>query len=685
MSSTQLEKQSVWSKPLIEGADGLTLRVLLVGLIYDIVTMYLSLILMFKYSISWQIPLFVFFVAELILMKISRTFQFSAQEWVTFLAVSSTYPFTFVFIITPPSLAPLGWPTLVQYMPSFWRVDLNAPAGAGVLVKDAFMSGGPVAWGVWIPTIAFWSLTVLFLYLMGFFIILPMRRSWIDVERVVVPTVVPTYELIRFAKAEGRPSLWNFAETKWLWFGIIIGIVLTGSNWVSAYTGLNIYLNQVTIPVDAWLGPLLKNTPFNAGPLLVYFIPTTVLWTFAPLDILETAVLGYLVITLLIPTFLAYAGVDPIGQWTGGPGSIDAGPFGRYTGFFRYKLMFSEWYAFGGIVWGVAIWFFFREYKRYLQTIQMALKGEAEEGEPFSWRTSWIGFLIGFLGLIAMMVISGASPISGILAILFIIVFTMYSARFNAELATYLPGNFSMAGMYMNSLMSSVGLWPASTFNADKFTTLATYEILTWTGGQQNTSSGMYSIQWFKIADVTKTKTKTVAISLLIAVLVSTLMAAAFYIMAIHDPSIGGFQGASSKFWGVSYSGKGYWPFGGFPIAITNVVGTKTIEAQFNAPTFAVFGWIGAGALLTIICYYLRTVFPWFFINPIAFTIVSRSDQILPILFAFILKWAALKFGGSKVYEEYFMPFMVGTLVASSIVEFITASVLPIASALGLY
>jgi hypothetical protein len=98
-----------------------------------------------------------------------------------------------------------------------------------------------------------------------------------------------------------------------------------------------------------------------------------------------------------------------------------------------------------------------------------------------------------------------------------------------------------------------------------------------------------------------------------------------------------------------------------------------------------VFGWIGSGALVTVLCYYLRTVFPWFFINPIAFTIVSRSDQILQILLAFILKWVTLEFGGSKVYEEYFMPFMVGTLIGSGLVGFITATVLPIASALGIY
>ncbi|MGC9014355.1 MAG: DUF6785 family protein [Thermoproteota archaeon] len=679
------ELRSIWSRPLIKDAEGLTLRALLLGLAYNILSMYLSLQLMFRYGIGWQIPLFLFFVVELLLTKFSPKIQLSVQEWVTFLAVSSTYAFTFVFIITPPALAPLGWPNLVQYMPSFWGVNLNAPAGVGVSVKDALMSGGPIAWGAWLPAIAFWSLTVFFLYTMGFFLILPLRKSWIDVEKVVVPLVVPTYELIRFAKAEGRPSLWNVLLTKWLWIGIIVGIVLTGSNWFSYYSGLNVYLNQITVPVDAWFGTILKNTPFNAGALTIYFIPTVVLWTFVPLDILETALLSYLVITLIIPTLLAYAGVDPIGAWTGGPGSIDAGPFGRYSGFFRYKLMFSEWYAFGGIVWGVAIWFFFREYKRYAQTIKMALKGESEENEPFSWRTSWAGFLIGFLGLLTMMVISGASPISGLVAIIFIAIFTVYGARFNAELATYLPGNFSMAGMYMNSLLSSIGLWPASTFNSDKFTTLATYEILTWTGGQQNTSSGMFSIQWFKIADVTKTKAKTVAISLFIAVIVSTLLAAPLYIIAIHNPLVGGFQGASRKFWGVSYSGKGYWPFGGFPIAITNVVGTKSIEAQFNAPPLVVFGWIGSGALITVLCYYLRTVFPWFFINPIAFTIVSRSDQILQILLAFILKWVTLKFGGSKIYEEYFMPFMVGALVGSGLVSFITATVLPIASALGIY
>jgi hypothetical protein len=98
-----------------------------------------------------------------------------------------------------------------------------------------------------------------------------------------------------------------------------------------------------------------------------------------------------------------------------------------------------------------------------------------------------------------------------------------------------------------------------------------------------------------------------------------------------------------------------YLPFDGLSTSYTNSAFPITSDI-FLSHTLG-------GALITILIYALRMRFTWFFLNPIgiALSLFSPTWYGFPnLLIALLVRWLVFKIGGSKLWEEKALPFLIG-------------------------
>jgi len=661
------EKQSIWSKPLVSRADGITLRALILSLAVTIFSLWFGTYTTLKLGLGFEIPLFGFLFVEFILSRfLSRQWQLSVPEWVTFTIISSASSATLIFFLIPPIFGPIRYPDVVAYAPQIWMPNLDAEVIPGVTVLSALSRATAFNLSLWITPLLYWSLAVIAYYFMGFFLLLPLRKIWIDQERLAFPNAVPTYELVKYAKGQDRPSFWSFKGAG-LYFavGIVIGLLFQSYQLIQWFGGTAVWAGSIDIDLTPILGSILPNTN------LVFFLylASIPVWIFASLDILGTSLLGWAIIAAVIPYLLYATGIDPV--------FTNKRFYGLYNGAFRWQLMFTEWYAYGGIVFGVVIWVLFQAWRRYRDVIKAAIKGEMETGEAASWRMALFGLLASFLVFVGLMMTAGASIVGAFLATAFLIIITIYYARYFGELSTTPPGNSSYGGFTLKGLGSSMGLWPATSYNKDSYVSMLSFQTFCWTGGQQSNSMAAYSMLNFKTANMTRTDNKTVLLATAIMVVVSIFLVGPIFLDVLHNPSVGGFDLAKGRYWGLNYSGD-FYGLGGFPNFISRYVTTNPTEARYGLDAFSVNSWIAAGTVIVLAMFWLRTVFPWFFLNPLGLAMIVRNDELLAILVAFVVKSVTLKFGGAKAYEEVVVPIAVGTLVGIGLMGFIAGVVLPL-------
>jgi hypothetical protein len=664
------ETKGFWSKPLISGAEGITARALVIGLGITIFDLWFSTYTSLKLGLGFTTPLIVYFLIEFLLGKlVSKKWQLTVPEWVSFVTIASATSAVMIFFLTPPIFGPIKYPELAQYAPAIWTPDLSALVAPGVTVLDAFEKGGVFSLSAWITPLLYWSIAVIAYYMMGFFLLLPLRKTWIDQERLPFPSSTATYELVKFAKAQDRPSLWSMKRGAGLYLaiGILVGLLLQSYQLIQWFGGTAIWAGSI----DLDLTPILGNLFPNVNWAMIIYLSDIPVWLFAPLEILATSILGWVVVAVAIPYLLVTTGIDP----------VFAGPrnYGLYFGAFRWQLMFTEWYAYGGIILGVVLWVAIQNWRRYTEVIRSALKGGVDPTEGISWRTGLIVFVLSFLTYVGLVVTAGASVIGAILSTVFLLLVVVYFARYFGELSTTPPGNVSNGGYLLKGTGQMLGLFPATGYNQDLYVSMLNFQTFGWSGGQNPNSMAGYSLNSYKVGNMTKTDNKTVLISTAIMVVVSIFLVGPFFLWVLQG--VGGFDIAKSMYWGLNYSGD-FFGLGGFPNYISRTIVTGSLESRYALDGLGVSAWILSGSVVVLGMFWLRTIFPWFWLNPLGLAMIVRFDTIASILVALVVKGVTLRFGGAKAYEEVLVPLAVGTLVGMGLMGFIAGVVLPLTTAI---
>jgi len=504
--------------------------------------------------------------------------------------------------------------------------------------------------------------------MMGFFLLLPLRKTWIDEERLPFPSSTATYELVKFAKAQDRPSLWSLKKGAGLYFaiGILVGLILQSYQLIQWFGGTAIWAGSINLDLTPILGSVFPNVNWA----MIIYLSDIPMWLFAPLEILATSIVGWVVVAVAIPYALVTTGIDPVFSSTRN--------YGLYFGAFRWQLMFTEWYAYGGIILGVVLWVVIQNWKRYTEVVKSALKGEPDAGEGVSWRTALIAFALSFLVYVGLIMTAGASIIAAILSTIFLLLVVVYFARYFGELSTTPPGNVSNGGYLLKGTGQMFGLWPSNAYNQDLYVSMLTFQTFGWTGGQNPNSMAGYSMNSYKIGSMTKTDNKTVLISTIIMVVVSIFLVGPFFLWVLHG--VGGFDIAKGMYWGLNYSGD-FFGLGGFPNYISRTIVTGSIESRYSLSSLEVSAWILSGAAVVLGTFWLRTVFPWFWLNPLGLAMIVRFDSIASIFIALVVKGVTLRFGGAKAYEDVLVPLAVGVLVGMGLMGFIAGVVLPLTTA----
>jgi len=508
-------------------------------------------------------------------------------------------------------------------------------------VMYAFWYGGTFDLGAWIIPILFWIIwTVAELVgfaIWGYFL----RKPLIEVERLPFPGIAPALYLTKYYVQEesGIPVLFNFRLqlTKLFWIGVIVGVILSlpgqiANFWPLAF-GAAAIINWPVNLLSLTQGPL----PGAKTSGYFYSADAFSVAQFIPLDALATAVLYWFVFGVIFQTIAVRVGWAPFTPGAGYESSYPwtIGPF---------KWMQFSWI---GVSLGLATIVVLRYRNHIIEIFKKGISGEKVEDDGVSYQFLAYGAISTYLIQVVLLIIAGSSVIMAILLPAFIIFFMYGWTRMMGEVQEFMPAGGTYAGLVFD-MGTFLGQWgPRPSPGA--FNTMLMYYSYTGDYGIRVSSLNMHhQFKLYKMAHELNTSGRDVLYVTIIAFL-STIIAA-YFIWPWFMTRFGGYSRINS----IAYND---WSL---PSVWSWTYGTPSGLTVVETWAYAILG-----IIITYIIYFLRARYAWFFINPVGL-IMYASDWWPTWLVAFIVKYAILKFGGSRVFEEKWLPVAAGIAIGYS-------------------
>jgi len=538
--------------------------------------------------------------------------------------------------------------------------------------------------GVWAPSLAFkavWMLSLMFTFL---FLGAIFRRQFIDLENMAFPYGLAVTEVAKSAGERGSRA--KIFTAKWLWLGILVGL-----------------LSDVLLWLDFILPGVVNMPNFGAKSFLTlegnYFIPGNYSWALAfsfdtfAIGIALLAPTSVMASTFIWTTFL-WVILPPIATMSGFFRPIRwMGACGVWMGQLRQYGPLPEWWqaAAGGGTWSLQ-WGLMGGYilvpliiyrKQFIESLKAIAKPnpEVEKNEPLPYRWLWIGFAVSVL-INAVLYIPATAGILGGVRFIGVLLFSVswyviiYWAgmRLGGE-----TGNFSQmdnhaafqshqmgirSGWFGNAMpaiggKNVVSAWYLPHETPEKTIALnATRMPLFGTGyssGQEAVPGiGRLLLDTFKMAQLTETPTKPIFIGAFVAALT----------LVISGPFI---KGTIIYWYGVKVIGGNPWGSN----TMMSHGGSELCCFRETPPTWWIF--VGAGMLAIIINYALIALLPGLPIpHPAGLVLASTAMPAwiwIPSLIGYLGRRIALRVGGASVYEKKVVPFAVGLIAAYAFVN----------------
>lgn len=478
------------------------------------------------------------------------------------------------------------------------------------------------------------------------------RRRWVDIEMIPYPHVMLAYASMVNIESSVKEQ-WR-SKTPFL-LGILVGILLaiplSGATLFSWFPDIYAWRSNTCGPGSHWIAP--PDIPWHLG--LAKHPPLYAFLLLAPLHALFSILFWVLVMEIaLFATYYGfggYTGYTSMGfcgrNWCGGATIYDSPPLNLFA-------------VNTGSVLGLFVITLILQRDYILETLKAAFgKSKEEFEEPVSFRFSWLLLAFSFILMVWFFMITGLSPwVSVVLPLTGIVTwFTMSQLWGRIGFETEPCYNFAPG--FFKILTWPTLHYPEVTSVDFALTPFLVYEYaghmsMTGWGGSFYTTLASY-----KMAKLTGTNPRNVLKVMMVALFISMLTTKVVQLSAY------------AVFGGQRFS----WP----PIwretseAFQGFLWSKPVDA----PISKVGAYIAIGFIFMAVMRWLYARFLWL-PDPL-FSIVawdwvtSLHGTWVPVLVAYVIKTIILKTGGSRLYEEWVIPFVAGFMLGDVLEVFITA------------
>lgn len=502
-----------------------------------------------------------------------------------------------------------------------------------------------------------WMIYSIFAYLFTLSLCLPLRRSFIDVQKLPYPYLQPVIITLDTAVAAGgeKPGVLDLSnpDTKRFMIGLILGILAYlifipksypwGKDW-PAPIGYEVggigkfwFFNLM-----AQMGPIL---PWYHWAMIDYSPEIMATLFFLPMDLLASSAGVWLFWNLLWPPIGValglYRGELP---WKGHEGNFCC-PMqeGIYSWRFGELVINWPWVCTGGIIFYGLITLLFAP-KPFIATIKgIWSKVEGEENEPVPYKVMW-GIIVLFGLIFLALMVALEIPIG--YAIFFLIMMSLLQVSMMRIVADFgiiqywSHTWYGAEGYGTLNLGGKLGLIQPDTKGAFYAALLSN---LHFTAYPESISPPAMGLTGYKVSDYYKTENRGILISQIIALVVSIPLA---YVLSMSMVAISGGLSKTFQRAGYIYSGSD----------VGNAANLASYLDTSPTPTFPSLQSWGLGALITAILVGLRTFIPWWSFHPVAFLLPGLWPQFFKIgnsiLTIFVIKLIVIKIGGTTIYEK---------------------------------
>ncbi|MEO2003723.1 MAG: DUF6785 family protein [Candidatus Poribacteria bacterium] len=470
----------------------------------------------------------------------------------------------------------------------------------------------------WARPVFWWTTFIVAFMLVVLGINMPVRRQWVEEERLTYPIIHLPMELIQ------RPRGLLTSPLFWVGFSLAAGFSVWNqlSVWFRSLPYVHLKLTN--------MGVHFTEKPWNAiGWLPISFYPFAIgLGYFIPLDLLFSSWFFYLFWKLQRVVMTATGLDSRSGGFSGHQGIVE-----QSTG----AIM---------AVGVLAVWSTRRHLARVFRTL-LGREALDESREPLSYRAT---ALMTFLAFAFLMGFSVRAGMSLWLAIPFFVVYfliTFSITRMRAEMGV--PIHDMHNGGPDQLIPPMLG---TSRLGARNLTVMAQY----WFFNRAHYSDAMpVQLEGFKLADRVGGRTRPVFVAVVVATVVGVLATFWAFLDTSHR---------------VGMAGRVEW-FGWEPL--NRLAGWLSVprDASLATPIF-----VGAGAITALFFAVMRTRFIWWPLHPGGYA-VSNSWGMATVWFPLFLVWGVkgllLRHGGLGMYRKG-MPFFLGLMMG----EFMIGSLLSV-------
>lgn len=477
------------------------------------------------------------------------------------------------------------------------------------------------------------------------------RKKWIDVEMIPYPHVLLAYTaIVNIGGDIGGKRLSKIPFLIGLLVGILLAIPLSAATLFPWFPDLYMWRSNTCGPGSHWIAP--SDVPWHLG--LAKHPPLYAFLLLAPLHAL-VSILFYLLV-LEVALFASFYA------------------FGAYTGMLQIGFCGRNWctptpytdpplnlFAVNtGSVLGLFIITVVLERRYILETLKAAFgKTDIGQEEPISYKFSWLLLIVSFISMVIFFTATGFSVwISFVLPLTGVVTwFTMSQLWGRIGFETEPCYNFTPG--FFKLLAWPTLHWPEVTSTELALAPFLVYEYaghmsMTGWGGSFYTTLASY-----KMAKLTGVSPKNILKVMVVALFVSMLSTKIVQLSAY------------GVFGGQRFS----WP----PIwrATNESFQGFHWSRPVNLPISEVSMYIFMGFIFMVLMRFLYTRFLWLpdpLFSIVAWDwVISLHGTWVPVLVAYIIKSIVLKLGGSKLYEDWVVPFVGGFIVGNVLEVFVTA------------
>ena len=508
-----------------------------------------------------------------------------------------------------------------------WDEILNPHMPEWLTVQDpsvirGFYEGGasfyePHVLAAWLGPVAMWTGFIMLLLLVLICTNVVLRRRWLDGEHLACPLISLPIQI-------STPQAGLFRR-KLFWGGFALAASIEIWNSLAFY-----YPVMPVIPIlEENMARHFTARPWNAVTWMPRsFIPFLVgLGYLMPSDFLFSCWFFYLFWKAEL-VFSAAFGLDQIKDF----------PFANLQGFGAY-LLFAIY----------AIWLGRGYFRRLLSLIAKVPSQLCDEQEPLPYRVAGLGIVLGVAGLVWFTTAMGLRVSTSIAIFLIYYILALAITRMRAQFGTPVHDlHFSGPDVVLTSVFGS------RSFARQELVGIG---FLSWFNAVYRSHAMPHQMEAFKMQERTGGSQKGVVLALMLAGLVGTI---AIFWSFLHIYYQLGAQAQGGRF---------------------NVWIYPKLHSWLTTPQGPEWGAAPAIGVGLAVAFFLQTMrmryINWPF-HPLGFAISGNyqmNHAWMPLLIAWIIKSAIIKYGGHKVYRRS-VPVFLGFILA----DFVVISVLNLVS-----